>query len=202
MIFGGPSSSKPPSTARLPERFSMPRKSLSRFAVRGVRLVLMDVDGVMTDGGIFFMDARSEGRIFDAKDGVGIWLLRRAGLMTGILSGRTSPAVKRRARELGMEEIHLKVVNKLEIYEEILLRRGLSDGSVCFIGDDVVDLGVLARAGMSVAPADAHPAVRKAVRYVTRARGGQGAVREVADLILTAQGKMEGLLQAFNGRRP
>jgi 3-deoxy-D-manno-octulosonate 8-phosphate phosphatase (KDO 8-P phosphatase) len=180
----------------------MPGKSLARTAARPVRLVLMDVDGVMTDGSIFFLDARSEGRVFDAKDGVGIWLLRQAGLATGIISGRTSPAVKRRARELGMEEVHLRVRNKLEVYEEILLRRGLSDTSVCFIGDDVVDLGVLGRVGLSAAPSDAHPVVRRAVRYVTRAEGGRGAVREVADLILAAQGKGEKLLRAMRERRP
>jgi 3-deoxy-D-manno-octulosonate 8-phosphate phosphatase (KDO 8-P phosphatase) len=151
-------------------------------------MVLMDVDGVMTDGGILFVDGKSEGRIFDAKDGVGIWLLRRAGLATGVISGRSSAAVRRRVRELGMEEVHLKVGNKLAVYREILERRRISAESICFIGDDVVDLEVLAEVGFSAAPADAHPAVRERVRFVTRAPGGKGAVREVADFILAAQG--------------
>jgi 3-deoxy-D-manno-octulosonate 8-phosphate phosphatase (KDO 8-P phosphatase) len=180
----------------------MPGMSPVRKAAQSVRLVLMDVDGVMTDGSILFVDAKSEGRIFDAKDGVGIWLLRRAGIVTGVISGRTSPAVKRRVKELGIEEIHLKVTNKLEVYEEILTRKGLSDDSVCFIGDDVVDLGVLERAGLSVAPSDAHPVVRRSVRFVTRAEGGRGAVREVADLILAAQGKDVEVLRSMHRGRP
>ena len=166
-----------------------------------VRLLLMDVDGVMTDGGILFVDGGSEGRTFDAKDGVGIWLLRRAGLLTGIISGRTSPAVRRRARELGMDEIHLKVRDKLSAYEEILDRRGLRDEAVCYIGDDLVDLPVLRRAGLAVAPADAHPLVRREAVLVTRAPGGRGAVREVADLILSTQGKLKEALQRI-GRDP
>jgi 3-deoxy-D-manno-octulosonate 8-phosphate phosphatase (KDO 8-P phosphatase) len=168
-----------------------------RSAARSIELVLMDVDGVMTDGGILFIDAKSEGRIFDAKDGVGIWLLRRAGLSTGVISGRTSAAVRRRVRELGMEEIHLKVRDKLTVYRQILERRRLSDEAVCFIGDDVVDLAVLQRVGLAVAPADAHPEVRRVATYVTRAVGGAGAVREVADLILGAQGKLNRLLRAM-----
>jgi len=162
---------------------------------RAISLVLMDVDGVMTDGGILFIDSGSEGRIFDAKDGVGIWLLRRAGLPTGVISGRTSPAVRRRAQELGMSEIHLKVRDKLAAYEEILRRRKLRDESICFIGDDVVDLPVLRRAGLAVAPADGHPRVRREADLVTAAPGGDGAIREVADLILEAQEKMDGLLE-------
>jgi len=177
------------------------RTRLLRSRVRAVSLVLMDVDGVMTDGGILFIDGGSEGRIFDAKDGVGIWLLRRAGLLTGIISGRTSQAVRRRARELGMSEIHLKVRDKLSAYEEILDRRGLRDEAVCFIGDDLVDLPVLRRAGLAVAPADAHPSVRREASLVTRAPGGRGAIREVADLILNTQGKLEGVLQRI-GRDP
>jgi 3-deoxy-D-manno-octulosonate 8-phosphate phosphatase (KDO 8-P phosphatase) len=171
------------------------RSRLLRSRVGAVSLVLMDVDGVMTDGGILFIDGGSEGRIFDAKDGVGIWLLRRAGLLTGIISGRTSPAVRRRARELGMSEVHLKVGDKLAAYEEILGRRGLRDEAVCYIGDDLVDLPVLRRAGLAVAPADAHPLVRREAGLVTRAPGGRGAIREVADLILITQGKLEGVLQ-------
>ena len=171
----------------------------SLSAARSIQLVLMDVDGVMTDGGIYFIDGKSEGRIFDAKDGVGIWLLRRAGIATGVISGRSSAAVRRRVRELGMEEVHLRVRDKLTVYREILVRRRLPDDAVCFIGDDVVDLAVLARAGLGVAPADAHPEVRKVAIHVTRAAGGAGAVREVADLILGTQGKLKGLLRSLRG---
>jgi YrbI family 3-deoxy-D-manno-octulosonate 8-phosphate phosphatase len=179
----------------------MPSRVTPRHAARRVQLVLMDVDGVMTDGSIYFVDAKGEGRDFDAKDGVGIWLLRRAGLATGVISGRSSAAVRRRVKELGMEEVHLKVRDKQKVYLEILKRRGLSDDEVCFIGDDVVDLGVLALVGLAAAPSDAHPVVRKAASFITRAPGGRGAVREVADFILTAQGKMGRLLQTLRGDR-
>jgi 3-deoxy-D-manno-octulosonate 8-phosphate phosphatase (KDO 8-P phosphatase) len=178
-----------------------PRSRSLQSRLRAVSLVLMDVDGVMTDGGILFIDGGSEGRIFDAKDGVGIWLLRRAGLLTGVISGRSSPAVRRRARELGMNEVHLKVEDKLAAYEEILRRRGLRDEDACYIGDDVVDLPVLRRAGLAVAPADAHPRARREAGLVTRAPGGRGAIREVADLILRGQGKMEGVLRRIGRDR-
>jgi 3-deoxy-D-manno-octulosonate 8-phosphate phosphatase (KDO 8-P phosphatase) len=164
-------------------------------------MVLMDVDGVMTDGGILFVGGRSEGRVFDVKDGVGVWLLHRAGVATGIISGRTSAAVRRRARELRMDEIHLKAADKLAVYEKILRRRRLTDPEVCFIGDDVVDLPVLARVGLPVAVHDATVEVRRAARLVTRAPGGRGAVREVADRVLRAQGRMGELLRRYEGNR-
>ena len=174
-----------------------------RTAARAIRLVLMDVDGVMTDGGIFFLNEKGEARMFDAKDGVGIWLLRRAGILTGVISGRSSAAVRRRVQELGMDEVHLRVRDKLLVYREILRRRRLRDDCVCFIGDDVVDLGVLSRAGLSAAPADAHPEVLKVAKFVTPSAGGRGAVREVADLILKSQGRMSALLLAIRrGQNP
>ena len=135
--------------------------------------------------------------MFDGKDGAGIRLLRRAGVLTGVISGGSSAAVRRRVQELGMEEVHLRVRDKLLVYREILRRRRLRDERVCFIGDDVVDLGVLSRAGLPAAPADAHPEVLKAAKFITRSAGGHGAVREVADLILNAQGRMNDLLLAF-----
>lgn len=177
----------------------MDKSESPRSAARRIALVLMDVDGVMTDGGIVFMDRRAEGRVFDAKDGTGIRLLHRAGILTGVLSGRGSPAVRRRTRELGMQEVHLMVRDKLKAYKAILHRRALADSAVCYIGDDLVDIAVLGRAGLSVAVADAHPEVRRVARLVTRAPGGKGAVREVADLILNTQGKMKALLDQLRG---
>jgi 3-deoxy-D-manno-octulosonate 8-phosphate phosphatase (KDO 8-P phosphatase) len=177
----------------------MRRETLA--GARRIALVLMDADGVMTDGGILFAGSFGEGRIFDAKDGVGIWLLRRAGIFTGVISGRASDAVKRRARELGMEEVHLRVRDKLRAYERILRRREMIDVQVCYIGDDVVDLPVLRRVGLAVAPSDAHPEALRAARLVTRSPGGKGAIREVADLILGAQGKLRPLIDRITGGR-
>ena len=156
---------------------------------RRVVLILMDVDGVMTDGGIVLIDADREAKTYDAKDGVGLWLARRAGLRTGVISGRASRTVERRAAELGMDEIHLRVDDKLATYLRILRRRRLRDSQVCYIGDDLVDLPILARAGVPVAVADAHPEVVRRARFVTRAAGGRGAIREVIDAILKAQGR-------------
>lgn len=181
---------RPMSPRHVPSR-RPPSLRVLRARARRIVLILMDVDGVMTDGGILFIDGGSEGRVFDAKDGVGIWLLRRAGLLTGVISGRTSAAVRRRARELGMHEVHLKVRDKLAVYEEVLRRRGLEDEQVCYIGDDVVDLPVMRRAGLPVAPADAHPSVRREAKLITSAMGGRGAIREAADFVLEAQGRLE-----------
>lgn len=170
-----------------------------RPRARRVALVLMDVDGVLTDGGITYTESNQEGRTFDAKDGVGLAIAHRLGLLTGILSGRGGAAVLRRARELRMDEIHVKAKDKLLAYEGILRRRKLSDREVCYIGDDLVDLPVLARAGMAVGVADAHPEVRRRVAFITRASGGRGAVREVVDAILRAQGHWETMMAWFVG---
>ncbi len=173
-------------------------KTPLKFRARRVTMILMDVDGVMTDGRITLVGARHEAKSFDAKDGVALWVARRLGLRTGVISGRRSTAVLRRARELGMDEVHLKIRDKLAVYEAILRRRRLSDQQVCYIGDDLVDLPVLARAGMSVAVADAHTEVRRRARFVTGAPGGQGAVREVIDAILKAQGHWNTIMGWFD----
>jgi 3-deoxy-D-manno-octulosonate 8-phosphate phosphatase (KDO 8-P phosphatase) len=168
---------------------------------RRIALVLLDVDGVMTDGSISFTEGHLESKTFDARDGVGLWLARRAGLRTGLISGRTSAAVARRAGELGMDEVHLRVRDKLTAYERILHRLQLRDAQVCYVGDDLVDLPVLGRVGMPVTVADARPEVLRVARFVTEAPGGRGAVREVIDAILKAQGKW-GMVMSWFGAGP
>lgn len=172
-----------------------------RTRARRVALVLMDVDGVLTDGRIIYTESDQEGRAFDAKDGVALAIAREVGLRTGILSGRGGAAVLRRAKELRMDEIHLEVRDKLPAYERILRRRKLSDAEICYIGDDLVDLPVLLRAGMAVGVSDAHPEVRRRAAFVTRAKGGRGAVREVIDAILRAQGRWETVMGRFSSER-
>jgi 3-deoxy-D-manno-octulosonate 8-phosphate phosphatase (KDO 8-P phosphatase) len=169
---------------------------------RMIDLILVDVDGVMTDGGISFIDADREAKTFDVKDGVGLWIARRAGLHTGVISGRSGGAVTRRVEELHMDEVHLKVRDKLATYERILRRRRLRDAQVCYIGDDVVDLPILGRAGLPVAVADAHPEVVRCARFVTHAPGGRGAIREVIDAILKAQGRWGEVLGWFEAGAP
>ncbi len=179
-------------------------RSSLRPRARRIALILMDVDGVMTDGGISFLEGNSEFKTYDAKDGVGLWIARRVGLRTGLISGRGSAAVERRAAELHLHEVHLKVRDKLATYLRILRRCRLTDDQVCYIGDDLVDIPLLARVGMPVAVADARPEVIQRARFVTRAPGGRGAIREVVDAILKAQGRWEEVMGWFDpgaGRR-
>jgi 3-deoxy-D-manno-octulosonate 8-phosphate phosphatase (KDO 8-P phosphatase) len=157
----------------------------------------MDCDGVLTDGGIIFSSGGREAKQFDAKDGVGIRLAQSLGLEVGVMTGRTSEALRRRARELGVREVHQKVRDKRRVAELLLRRRRLAFEQLCFIGDDILDLPVLARAGLAVAPADAHPEVRRRVHWVTRREGGRGAVREVLDRVLEARGLAAGLLERY-----
>ncbi|MFQ5701835.1 MAG: KdsC family phosphatase [Acidobacteriota bacterium] len=155
---------------------------------RRVKLILMDVDGVMSDGRIIMQAQLDEAKAFDARDGVGIRLAQRAGLLTGVITGRLSIATTRRVSELGMEEFHQKVFRKIEVYEAILKARRLSDDRVCFMGDDLVDIPIMKRAGLAVAPDDARPEARRAAQFVTARPGGRGAVREMIDFILKVQG--------------
>ena len=165
---------------------------------RNVAIILMDVDGVLTDGGLSFLEGSAESKTYDVKDGVGLWIARRAGLRTGIISGRGGASVLRRAEELRLDEIHLKVNDKLQAYQRILKKQKLSDAEVCYMGDDLTDLPVLRRAGMPVAVADAHPELIRRVPFVTRAPGGRGAVREAIDAILRAQGRWREVLGWFD----
>ncbi len=168
---------------------------------RRIALILMDVDGVLTDGGISFIEGTTEAKTYDARDGVGLSIARRIGLRTGVISGRGSAAVSRRAEELGMHEVHLRVKDKLAAYERILRRQKLTDAQVCYIGDDLTDLSVLGRVGMPVAVADARPEVLRRVLFVTRSPGGRGAVREVIDAILKSQGRWKEVLGWFDPAR-
>lgn len=162
-----------------------PKRVIER--ARRVRLLLLDVDGVLTDGRIFYDSEGRELKAFDIHDGHGLVRLREAGLLVGLISGRQSKAVERRAGELKIDIVHQGVDDKLALYERLLADHRLSDEQVAYVGDDLPDLGVLERAGLSVAVASAHPEIRCAVHWVTRRPGGAGAVREVADLLLAAR---------------
>jgi 3-deoxy-D-manno-octulosonate 8-phosphate phosphatase (KDO 8-P phosphatase) len=160
-----------------------------------VRLLLTDVDGVLTDGGLYYLDGGGEAKRFDVRDGLGLVRAREAGIATGIVSGRPSEAAGRRARELGMDEIHLDVRDKPAVIEDILTRRRLPASAVCFVGDDLNDLDVLRRVGFPAAPADAAPEVRRTAILVTRRPGGSGAVREIIDFILEARARHPGRVE-------
>jgi 3-deoxy-D-manno-octulosonate 8-phosphate phosphatase (KDO 8-P phosphatase) len=160
-----------------------------------IRVILMDVDGVLTDGRIWLFSRRdgtaSEIKGFSAYDGAGLKLARAAGIRTGVITGRESSAVSQRARECEIEFVYMKRATKLVAYEEILQTTGASDAEVAYIGDDLPDLTVLERVGLAAAVANAAPEVKRAAHYVTARSGGDGAVREVIELIVKAQGKWE-----------
>jgi len=159
-----------------------------------IRMVLMDVDGVMTDGGIIWNDHGVQSKVFDVKDGFGIHWIRKLGIKTGIITGLTSGVVVHRAQELKVDEVHQGLIHKLPVYQGIKAKYNFSDTQIAYIGDDLLDLPVLKLAGFSAAPKDAHPEVLAMVDFVSRYGGGKGAVREVIDLIIKAQGKWETFL--------
>jgi 3-deoxy-D-manno-octulosonate 8-phosphate phosphatase (KDO 8-P phosphatase) len=165
--------------------------------LKRVRLFLCDVDGVLTDGAVT-MGGETETKRFHIQDGLGLRLLQREGIRVGWISNRPSFATTQRAVDLKVDFLHQKDGNKVEAAERILSEAGLDWESVCYMGDDVVDLGVLKRAGTAVVPANGIDEAKRAAHYVTRAHGGYGAVREVVDLILKAQGKWPKLIEFFS----
>ena len=169
---------------------------------RALRLLLFDVDGVLTDGRILLHADGTESKQYHIRDGTGLVLARRSGLLTGLLSARTSASTLERARQLAIPIVRQGAANKLTTYEEILAEQGLADHEVAFMGDDVQDLPVLARVGLSCAPADAVPEVRSRVRWISRLNGGAGAVRELIELVLRAQGTWDGLVGSYLPEQP
>jgi len=172
-----------------------PTKTSSAVAARAkkIRVLLMDVDGVLTDGKIWLLSRRdgtaSEIKGFSAHDGAGLKLARAAGLRTGVITGRESAAVAVRARDCEIEFIYQKQATKLGAYEEILRATGAVHSEVAYVGDDLPDIPLLERVGLAVAVANAAPEVKRSAHYVTARSGGEGAVREVIELIVKAQGK-------------
>ena len=161
---------------------------------KNIKLVILDVDGVMTDGHIIIDDNGVESRNFDIKDGMGVVVLMMSGVEVAIITSKKSVAVRHRAEELKIKRFHEGIKKKTEPYEEMLKEMGISDAEVCYVGDDLVDLSMMKRVGLPVAVSDAVQDVKDRAEYVTQARGGRGAVREVAELILKAQGKWEAIL--------
>src|SRR3972149_7881672 len=162
---------------------------------RKIKMVLLDVDGVMTNGQVLLLPDGEEVKMFCIADGFGIVSAMKAGVRVGIISGRTSAALKQRCEELHIEDLHMNVMNKLPVLEEIAQKYQLAYEAIAYVGDDVPDLPVLERVGLSAAPSNAHHHVKKRVNLVLRKRGGEGAVREFIDFLLVAQQKERKLLE-------
>jgi 3-deoxy-D-manno-octulosonate 8-phosphate phosphatase (KDO 8-P phosphatase) len=170
--------------------------SVERRASR-IKLLLMDCDGVLTDGRLMLLGNDDEQKWFSARDGFGLELWRRAGLKAGIISGRTSNAVERRGRELGIEYVRQGSGEKEKIFNQILRDADVSDDEVAFIGDDLVDIPLMRRCELAIAVADASMETQQAAHYVTVERGGYGAVREAIELMLKAQGRWSDLVEGY-----
>ena len=162
-----------------------------------VRLLLLDCDGVLTDGRITPVEGGEELKSFHTRDGHGLVMLHRAGLRSGIISGRRSRLVESRAADLGIEYVRQGVHDKVEAFESLLSDAGVEPAHSAYVGDDVLDIPLMRRCGLAVAVADAAEETRAAAHYVTRLPGGFGAVREVCELILKAQGKWEELMKRY-----
>lgn len=163
-----------------------------------IKVLLMDVDGTMTDGSVTLLSQTEETALeiktFDAHDGQGLTLAHTAGLRTGCITGRKSSALRRRAKEMSMEFIYMKQPLKMPAYEEILRKTGESDSAVAYVGDDLPDLPLMRRAGLAVAVGNAVPEVKRAAHYVTKALAGHGAIRETIELILKSKGIWEAMI--------
>lgn len=164
---------------------------------RKIRLLMLDCDGVLTDGRIIMLPGGDETKAFDVKDGHAMVMAQRAGLRIAIISGRKSSVVQARAKELGIAHLHEMAWVKTEPYEKILGEEGLSDQEVCYVGDDVVDIPLLRRAGLAVSVADAVEEAKRHSHFVTTRPGGRGAVREVIEIILKAQDKWDEALARY-----
>lgn len=172
--------------ARLPRISAAVRKRAAR-----IQVLLMDVDGTMTDGGVTLLSQTDgtalEIKTFDAHDGQGLTLAQTAGLRTGCITGRESAALLRRAHEMKMEFIYMKQPVKVPAYEEIIRKAGVSDSAVAYVGDDLPDIPLLRRVGLAVAVGDAVPEVKKVAHYTTKALAGHGAIREAVEVILKSK---------------
>jgi 3-deoxy-D-manno-octulosonate 8-phosphate phosphatase (KDO 8-P phosphatase) len=166
-----------------------------------VKLLLMDVDGVLTDGRLYNVPDPTgkifESKAFDSQDGIALQWLNWKGIQTGLISGRVSPATEERARQCHFAYIYQGHIEKIPILEEILSKAGLSRGEVAYVGDDLTDVVVMRRVGLAIATANARPEVKKYAHFVTHLEGGRGAIREVAELLLRAQGHWQDLLRKY-----
>jgi len=159
--------------------------------LKKIKMLILDVDGVMTDGRIIMDDEGRQLKNFDVRDGHGLKIIQRYGIKVVILTGRKSEVVNHRAHDLEIKEIYQGALNKKEVFQKILIKHKLAASAVAFVGDDIIDIPVLRQVGFSAAVADAVDVVKKSVHYITKHKGGRGAVREICEMILQSQGKWQ-----------
>ena len=162
-----------------------------------IRLLIFDVDGVLTDGSLFLGDDGQEYKAFNSRDGHGIKMLQRHGVIVGIITGRTSRVVEHRMENLGVTHIYQGKLQKLPAYEELIAELGMSDEETAYVGDDVVDLPVMRRVGLAIAVQDAHPLVLKHSHWQTPSAGGRGAARDVCEMLMEARGVLLAELECY-----
>ncbi len=177
-----------------------PQRQLAIAKAKEIRLLLLDVDGVLTNGSLLYTGHAEESKAFNTQDGFGIRLLREAGIDTGIITARTSEVVARRAAELKMRYIYQGMVSKNEAFQEISNNSGLRPFQIAYMGDDWLDLVLLQQVGLAIAPANGVAEVKDIAHFVTARSGGEGAVRDACDLLLLAQNLVAGLLQKYRNR--
>jgi 3-deoxy-D-manno-octulosonate 8-phosphate phosphatase (KDO 8-P phosphatase) len=164
---------------------------------RDIDLVIFDVDGVLTDGSLFLGDDGQEYKAFHSRDGHGMVMLMRTGVKIGIITGRTSDVVRIRMESLGIHHVFQGHRDKLPPYRQLKTELNLDDRQIAFVGDDVVDLPILQRVGLAIAVQDAHPLVKQHTHWQTAHGGGRGAARDVCEMIMEAQGHLQGLMDGY-----
>jgi len=162
-----------------------------------VKLVIFDVDGVLTDGSLFLGDDGQEYKAFHSKDGHGMVMLQQSGIMIGIITGRTSEVVRKRMESLGIKHVFQGQKDKLPAYQQLKQELGLADEEIAYVGDDVVDLPVMTKVGLSIAVQDAHNATKEHAHWITPSAGGRGAAREVCEMLMQAQDKLQPALEHY-----
>ena len=164
---------------------------------QGIKLVIFDVDGVLTDGSLFFGDDGQEYKAFNSKDGHGMKMLQDSGVIIGIITGRQSEVVKHRMKNLKITHVYQGKLDKLPAFEQLIADLGLTPEEVAYVGDDVMDLPVMIRVALAIAPQDAHELAKQHAHWVTPNGGGRGAARDVCEFIMRAQGNWDGIVQSY-----
>jgi 3-deoxy-D-manno-octulosonate 8-phosphate phosphatase (KDO 8-P phosphatase) len=170
---------------------------ISQPDLKNIKLLLLDVDGVLTNGDIVYTDEGGEIKIFNVRDGFGIRMLQKAGVQVGIVTGRSSGALLHRCKNLGISMIYDDVKNKSDILDDVVSKTGLNPQEIAFVGDDLPDIALLKKSGAAIAVADAHETVKAISHFTTRQNGGNGAVREICEWILKAKGMWEEIVQQW-----